>query len=86
MHEFVDVLKDEEVAVYKTFSAREKYDKDGSGKTLAENIGEDAKYFNDKKQLINYVHTKIKDDYAVIFLGAGDIDRIMPQCLNATMP
>ena len=73
MNEFVNVLKDYECLIYKTFGAREKYDKSGSSKTLCNNLGKTAKYFNKNQELNIYLQTKIKDDYAIIFLGAGNI-------------
>jgi len=36
-------------------------------------LGKTAKYFNKNQELNIYLQTKIKDDYAVIFLGAGNI-------------
>ena len=75
LNEFTKALNDYEVAIYKTYSARENYQKDGSGITLCKKLN-CGTYFNTKKELSGYVLSKINDDYGVIFLGAGNIDDI----------
>ena len=76
MNRFVEALKDYETAIYKTFSAREKYDKMGSAKTLSNNLGKNSKYFGKKNELKDYIKQKILEGYSVVILGAGDIDEI----------
>ena len=77
MYEFVGCFKNlDDVVIYKTYSAREKYLKSGSAKTLAENIGDKASYFNNKSKMINYLCKKVSLGYGVLLLGAGDIYEI----------
>lgn len=76
MNGFKECFNKTEVAIYKTYSAREKYLKSGSAKTLSQNIGANAKYFNNKISLINYCISKIRQNYGVLLLGAGNIDKV----------
>lgn len=62
----------DKVAIYRTFGAREKYLKAGSAKKLASKI-DGAKYFNNLKTLTQFVLNYIHNNYAVLFLGAGNI-------------
>ena len=72
--------------IYKTYPAREKYDKNGSAKTLFKNLLKKAKinnkkvhYAKDAKELetlLKRVSSKYK---TVLFLGAGDIYDIAKQ-------
>lgn len=74
MSEFICALKNaQSIAVYRTYSAREKYIKGASAKDLATKIGKSATYINNKQDLKNYVLSKVKQNYAVFFLGAGSI-------------
>lgn len=82
MGEFVDALKDYKTAIYKTYSAREKYDKNGSALSLCNTLGETSVYFNKKNDLIKYAINKIAIGYSVIFLGAGDIDKVCQGVFN----
>lgn len=73
--EFVDVFKKEKnLVIFKTFPARET-EKDGiSGKVLAEKLG--CLYFEDVFSLI----CCLKENYpnfAVIFIGAGDLPKLL---------
>ncbi|MBE7082152.1 MAG: UDP-N-acetylmuramate--L-alanine ligase [Clostridiales bacterium] len=63
----------QDIAILKTYSAREKYFKSGSARTLAKNLGANAVYLPDKKSARAYILKKIYTGYAVLFLGAGDI-------------
>lgn len=78
MNDFVKCFKNlgTEVVIYKTYSAREKYLKSGSAKTLAKNIGENVVYFNNKQNFINYLVQKNRLGYGILLLGAGDIYEI----------
>lgn len=76
LQSFKSVLNDYETVIYKTFSAREKYDEMGSAKRLSITLGDNSSYFKSIKALREHCLSKIKDGYAVIFLGAGDLDRI----------
>lgn len=76
MNEFVNFFKTvNNVVIYKTYSAREKYVKQGSAKTLAKNIGE-CTYFSSKQKLSTYVLNKINQGYGVLMLGAGNINHL----------
>ena len=77
MDAFVNCFKNiKDVVIYKTYSAREKYNQKGSAKTLCKNIGSNALYFNNKQKLITYICEKIESGYGVLLLGAGNIDEI----------
>ena len=72
-NQFVNCLKDaDSVAIYKTYSAREKYIKKGSAKALAEGIN-DAVFFKSKIKLKNYIQQKLKQNYGILILGAGNL-------------
>ena len=83
MADFVDCFKNlNDVVIYKTYSAREKYSCSGSAKTLAKNIGTQAVYFKNKSQLLQFVNNKIQNNYGVLFLGAGNINEIAKNVIN----
>lgn len=63
-----------DVIIYKTYSAREKYNYMGSANYLAKISG--VKYFRSEKKLKEYVKEKVSGGYGVLFLGAGDINKI----------
>ena len=63
-----------DVVIYKTYSAREKYDYKGSAIYLSKVIG--AKYFRSEKKIVEYIKEKVDSEYGVLFLGAGDIDKL----------
>lgn len=72
--DFVNCLKNiKDVVIFKTYSARERYNVKGSAKTLSKAI-KNSVYINNKQKLINHVVEKIKNGYGVLLLGAGDID------------
>lgn len=81
MNEFVQSFKDcKNLFIYKTYSAREKYMKLGSAKTLNERLlhnGINSKYYNSKQALLidlfSYINNKCN---RVVFLGAGNIYQI----------
>ena len=74
MKEFVCALKNaDRIAIYRTYSAREKYIKGASAKDLAKNIGNDAVYINNKCNLIKYAQHALKQNYTIFFMGAGSI-------------
>ena len=75
MTQFINCFKNFcNVVIFKTYSAREKYIKSGSAKTLAQNIN--AKYFNNNKEIKEYIMQKVNQHYGVLFLGAGNIDQL----------
>lgn len=71
--------KRDKLYIYKTYPAREKYDKKGSANHLCKvlkSCNYDAHYFaNEKRLIINLL--KLKNlGYAILILGAGNIDEI----------
>ena len=77
MSEFVDALKNvKHLALYKTYSAREKYKKEGSAETLYRTLIPVAKhnvfYLKNIKQLKEII-TSCKGIKKVAFIGAGNI-------------
>lgn len=80
MQEFVTVLrKVDRLMIYKTYSAREFYDEEGSAKRLAEEVG-NCLYSETMKQLNAWILGNAKSDDLILFLGAGDIYYVA-QCL-----
>lgn len=73
MREFVNVLRGvENLMIYKTYSAREKYDVEGSGEALAETIGS-CLYSENVYVLKTWLKKTLKEGDVALFLGAGDI-------------
>lgn len=76
MKDFVNVLEQNDVYIYKTYPAREEYDEMGDGKTLADNLrkrGANVEYFDNFDDLMERVlenNTKYKK---LVFVGAGDV-------------
>ena len=58
--------------IYKTYSAREQYDKSGSAQTLANNVG-NCSYADNENDLRRLLSENINAGDMVLFLGAGDI-------------
>ena len=72
MADFVNVLQPiENVAVYKTYPAREKFDEEGSAKTLSERIG--SLYMENVYVMRTWLKKTVREGDMVLFLGAGDI-------------
>ncbi len=67
--EFVNVLKGENLALYKTFSAREEYFYEGSSNRLAKEINCD--YYEDFHVLINLSSNQNAQN--IVVLGAGEL-------------
>jgi len=86
MSEFIDCFKCcKDLVIYKTYSARERYNKKGSGLNLSKNIGKNSSYIKNKKELVKIVLKKIKQNFGIIFLGAGDIydiAKIVNKCVD----
>ena len=75
--DFIEAFKSvNEVVIYKTYSAREKYDYKGSACYLSKKLGTKSKYFRNCEKITNHIIQKINDGYGVLFLGAGDIDKL----------
>ena len=75
LNEFVNSLKDQDLIIYKTFPAREKYDKEGSETALYENIikfNRSALLAMSEDELIEKLDL-IENKKRIVFLGAGDI-------------
>ncbi len=69
----------DEILMVKTYPAREKYDKYGSSYALYKSLKERGKkcdYVADFSIGIKKILKKIKQNYAVLILGAGDIDNL----------
>ena len=72
MADFINVLQPiENVAVYKTYPAREKFDEEGSAKTLSERIG--SLYMENVYVMRTWLKKTVREGDMVLFLGAGDI-------------
>lgn len=73
MNEFTEVLSQvNNLMLYKTYPAREKYDEEGSAERLAEYIG-NALYSENAYVLKTWIKKTVREGDAVLFLGAGDI-------------
>ncbi len=72
MQDFAKVLRGvENLMIYKTYPARERYDEEGSAKRLAEVVG--SLYAENVYALKTWLKKTVKEGDAVLFLGAGDI-------------
>lgn len=68
-----------QILIYKTYSAREKYDKKGSAKFLYEKLKENNKnvyYFSNLKSVLKHLKKYSKSNCIVLVVGAGDIYNI----------
>ncbi len=73
LQEFIKVLRPvQRLMIYKTYSAREKYDAEGSGETLSKAIG-NCLYSENVCVLKTWLQKTVKEGDVVLFLGAGDI-------------
>ncbi len=73
LKEFLDVLRPiKNLMIYKTYSAREKYDGEGSAETLALAVG-NCLYSENVYVLKTWLRKTVKEGDLVLFLGAGDI-------------
>lgn len=72
LKEFCESLRPiKELMIFKTFPAREKYDKDGDAERLAFEVG--SLYAENVYALKTWLKTTVKEGDTVLFLGAGDI-------------
>ena len=70
--EFIEVLRPiKELLIFKTFPAREKYEKEGSAEVLAQELG--SLYAENVYVLKTWLKKTVKEGDTVLFLGAGDI-------------
>lgn len=73
LDEFVEVLRGlDGLLIYKTFPAREEYDVEGDGKTLAERVGT-CLYADNLSALRAWLNRTSVEGDLILFLGAGDI-------------
>lgn len=73
MHEFVQALRPiNNLMIYKTYPAREKFDEEGSAQRLAQHVG-DCLYSENTYALKTWLKKTVKEGDTVLFLGAGDI-------------
>ncbi|MBQ8309089.1 MAG: UDP-N-acetylmuramate--L-alanine ligase [Clostridia bacterium] len=73
MAEFETVLRQiENLMIYKTFPAREKFDGEGSAETLATRLG-NCLYSENVYVLKTWLKKTLREGDMVLFLGAGDI-------------
>jgi UDP-N-acetylmuramate--alanine ligase len=84
---FVKVLlKDFDLIIYKTYPAREKFDKDGSAKSLYSAIKDKGKqnvyYKSDKKGLLSIIKFLKKGKKRLYVVGAGDIYQTIKDFIN----
>lgn len=73
LQEFTQALSSvDNLMIYKTYPAREKYDEEGSAETLAKMLG-NALYSENVYVLKTWLKKTVREGDAVLFLGAGDI-------------
>lgn len=76
-NDFISVLsKIDNLIIYKTYPAREKYSKDGDALTLCKNIKKAKKkvfYAKNYKKLHKIILKRYKGVEKIVFMGAGDI-------------
>lgn len=73
LKEFIEVLRPiKNLMIYKTYPAREKYDREGSGETLSRAVGS-CLYSENVYVLKTWLKKTVKEGDTVLFLGAGDI-------------
>ena len=77
--DFKEVFKDENVVFYKTYSAREDFDEQGSVKRLAFEL---SKNYVEKFESVKSILLKNKNVKALFILGAGDLYDIVKKKLQ----
>ena len=87
MDDFIKVLlKIENLIVYKTYPAREKFNKNGDAKRLVEKLKEqgqnDCAYAQTVEELEKLIQDKAKNNRRILCLGAGDIYDIAKKILE----
>ena len=83
LNEFKECFRNaDQLCFFKTYPARENYDKDGSEKTLFEAcLNKDKALFYDENELFSYLKKNVNKFDAVLVLGAGDLYDIMKKML-----
>ncbi len=83
---FVSVLKGvKNLVVYKTYSARERYNYKGSAKRLfleIQKLNDGVKYASSERQLKSIIEEVAKGKKRIFFLGAGDIYEVAKKLIN----
>lgn len=87
MNDFVSVLKGvENLILFRTYAAREKYDQQGDALALYKRLLEEGKtdvaLVNSSQNLIVELKKRIKDYQKCLVLGAGDIYNTVTDCLH----
>ena len=73
----------ENLILFKTYPAREKYDYEGSSEKLYNSlICSNKKYFDDSIEMFEYINKKTHPNDVIIVLGAGDIYNIFKNKVN----
>ncbi len=73
MKEFVEALRPiKNLMIYKTYPARELYDREGSAQRLSQSVG-NCLYSENVYVLKTWLKKTVKEGDVVLFLGAGDI-------------
>lgn len=79
---FVKTLSEaENLAIFKTFPAREEYVKEGDGEELAKLIPE-AEYFSEVTDVLAYLRARTKHGDTALILGAGDLEEKLRKYLK----
>lgn len=80
--DFVKVFKNiDNIAIFKTFSAREKPQDGYNGKYLSEHLLQ-SKYFENIDELLSYEQSRLSSGDVLLVLGAGDIYNLIKDKLN----
>ncbi len=86
LSDFIRVLKDEKnLIIYKTYPAREKYDRYSNGKSLSKKLNDNGcscEYISGKDKLKERLLKEKDKNKTVVFLGAGDIYEIAKNIKN----
>ena len=76
MHEFISALRPvSNLMIFKTYAAREEFEWEGSGESLAKRIG-NCLYCENIYTLKTWLNKTVREGDLVLFLGAGDIYHI----------
>ena len=82
--DFCRVLsKIDNLIIYKTYSAREKFDRLGSAKRLSDSVL-NAVYSENFEEIISILKKTTKKDDQIYFVGAGDLDQLIREYLKTS--
>ena len=83
LNDFIKVFKNaDNIAIFKTFSAREKPQDGYDGKYLSEHLPQ-SEYFENIDELLSYEKDKLSNGDVLLVLGAGDIYNLIKNKINA---